>query len=338
MWLLAVALFWLELLGQAWAQQAPALPTRDWRTLAFFREEDGEEVFRYCVSANLYDNEIAFELLRREDGFLVLGLSGAAEFAAMVGESGEVRLQVDRGLRRRLRFEVTEAGRLVIPLRQDERLFQTLRAGEVLSVVTAELDPRFVLRGTGVAFAALKRCADSRGTSAGSIRVRENPPSPQPLPLPELVARALHQSGADAIVPLALGSGSSLWGFGRIEGQVQHGKAAVDQSITSAVESYMQLLQRECEEDTGQFLRLDRRPRTVPSGVIAAADVSCTKDDQIVHIALLFYLTWEDLAIFTYRADEPSRLLARQRRDDLVAVVEELILPADSGASGASPP
>lgn len=297
---------------------APAAPAGDWR-VGPVMGADGR--FIYCLAENGYDNGRALMVTRssRDEFNIGLGLPGAH---LAKGAAWRVKLAVD-GLKRDRQAVVAESGLLSIANGGDDRLYDALIHGEVLTIEGPSDSAAFQLKGVNKALGDLRGCVERArsGQSAKPLgRVGAGKPE-----LPPLLRKLLAEAGFKTVglppasaTPPGHGQVDNLWRIGPVTSGLGELQSEGAQSLPSLVEEALARLKARCGADAPVT---QGRAETLPRGAYRTATVGCGS----THVSLLFNLGRGGLfQAFFFEAPSRDAAAADKQRDAVLEVLKRV--------------
>ncbi len=310
--------------GQTQATEPPAAaltPKGEWR-VGPVNALNG--AFAYCVAENHYVSGHALIVARNAAGEvnIAIGIPGAK---LSRDQQWDVTVAVDDAAPRQRLAVAMQPDMLVVSQGKDDDLFEKLRRGRRLDIVSNSDRIGFQLKDTGKALDALKTCAEK---AAPAEKAKPTPPAGE-TPFPEALGEILAAAGLGAVKPVSFDDlpedkrvADYAWRFGRVFGGVRERNAGDAATLSDLSNLYVEALKDRCSGETKTMLDPVER---MPGVEIRTGAVDCLADAESIHVALTFYLTASHLfTTFFHESAAADAPLADKARDNITAVLRRL--------------
>lgn len=305
---------------------APSTRLAAWRTQTI--KPDRPELVEYCLTEADFSNGASLGIARSFDGqeSLIVGFPGAILW---VGDGYSTTVSVDSAFRRNYQGRAATGEILIVETPSADRLIETLRRGNELSIRVGGATSRFSLEGSAVAFAQLLEC------SGGATAVAEDPNAPQ---APSALEDILNAAGIGPVKISAVAEGQArerldfFWEHRRILGGVKELPRAKDVDFAAQVKAEVEAIKRLC---TGTLKdSLEPQPK-VGNAAFAKALIRCEEQEGATVAALYFIGTESALTLFYFQGQAVDSMEASSQRDAIAEVVQALAKPPAASATGA---
>jgi hypothetical protein len=323
-WTLALALVAATPLAAA-ESGASALGQRlaPWRTQTI--KPDRAELVEYCLTEADFSNGASLGIARSFDGqeSLIVGFPGAILW---VGDGYSTTVGVDQDFRRTYQGRAATGEILIVETPTADRLLETLRRGNELSIRVGGAVSRFSLEGSAVAFAQLLECSGG----AGATEVADDPNAPRaPSALEDILTAA--GIGPVKISAVAEGQGRErldfFWEHRRVLGGVKELPRLRDVAFNAQVKAELQAIKNLC---TGQLKESFEPQSAIGKASFAKALIRCEEADGATVAALYFIGTESALTLFYFQGQAVDSMEAGSQRDAVAEVVQTLARPPDN--------
>lgn len=312
----------------AWAAKPPgaddkaaatAEPSGDWRVGPVAGKDGG---FAYCLAESRYDNGQTLIVTRsaRDEFNVGLGVPGAR---LTKGSAWKVKLSVDGALSRERQAVAPDPDMLVIANGTDDRLFDALIHGDVLTIEGPSDTAAFRLKGAAKALRDLRGCVERAraGQPAKTLgRIGGDKPD-----LPPLLRKLLAEAGFKKVgllpvsaAPPGHGVVDTVWRIGPVTSGLGESRGASNPSLSTLSEEALARLRPRCGADAEAK---QGSTDTLPGGGFRTVTVTCGGS----HISLLFNLGRGGLfRSFFFEAPEAEAAEADRQRDAIADVLKRL--------------
>lgn len=291
-----------------------------WRTQTI--KPDRAELVEYCLTEADFSNGASLGIARSFDGqeSLIVGFPGAILW---VGDGYATQVSVDQNFRRTYQGRAATGEILIVETPAADRLLETLRRGNELSVRVGGAVSRFSLEGSAVAFQQLLECSGG----AGGTAVAQDPNAPQaPSALEDILAAA----GIGPVKISAVAEGQArerldfFWEHRRVLGGVKELPRLAAVAFNEQVKAELQAIKNLC---AGQLKDSFEPQANVGKASFAKALIRCEETDGSTVAALYFIGTESALTLFYFQGQAVDSMEAGSQRDAVAEVVQALARP-----------
>lgn len=312
-----------------------AQPKGDWQ-VGMIKNDKGE--FNYCLMRADYNNDLSLAIALSPRQEINIGV-GVPKGGFSKDEKHPINVKVDAAFGKDAVALAAEPELLIIPMRDDKKLYDALRRGKTLTLTGAEDRSVFALKNTDKAMKGLQQCVD---VGTGKLK----PPTPaeakagqqqkqqqqaehklKPGEFPPSLKGLLVKSGLKDLEILSIKDPSKApvdfaWRTQGVFGGMRERPVPPEATIEKMSEILEQGYKKQCN---GMFSATTGDVEAYSGIKLRKAEIMCQLKDHMAYVALFYYLTDNHLfTMFMHEGDGDKKETANKARDGIATTIRQL--------------